>query len=325
MDIKTESTWLMFGDCLERVKEIPDGSVDMILCDLPYGTTACKWDSIIPLDKLWGEYLRVAKPHAAIVLTASQPFTTVLISSNMQMFRYSWVWEKEQGVNFLSAKRQPLKVHEDVVIFYQDLAEQRGAAPEYSPLREYFQSERKKSGLSLKQIHALLGNHMASHYFTNGVQFCIPSECNYLKLQSTGAFQRSYYDIRAEYEALGASIRAVTYNPQMTVGKPYISGKGDSGEVTGSVTKVQTANEGTRYPRSIQVINRETGLHPTQKPVALMEYMVKTYSNEGDLVLDNCMGSGTTGVACKNTNRKFIGIEMDPTYYGIACGRILAS
>ncbi|HEV2557292.1 MAG TPA: site-specific DNA-methyltransferase [Microvirga sp.] len=226
---------LMLGDCLERMKEIPDGSVDLILCDLPYGTTACKWDAVIPFPDMWREYRRVAKHNAAFVLTASQPFTTWLIVSNPREFRYTWVWEKEQGVNFLLAKKQPMKVHEDVVVFYR-------AQP--------------------------------------------------------------------------------TYNPQMTAGKPYTSGKGNSGEVTGSVEKVRTKNEGTRYPRSVQAIKRETGLHPTQKPVELMEYLIKTYSNEGETVLDNCMGSGTTGVACMNTGRHFIGIERDETYFAIAERRI---
>lgn len=324
MDIKTESTWLMFGDCLERMKEIPDGSVDMILCDLPYGTTACSWDSVIPLNELWREYERVSKNHTVTVLTSSQPFTTTLISSNMRNFRYCWVWEKEQGVNFLSAKKAPLKVHEDVIVFYKDLGNQRGAAKEYEPLRKYLQNERKASGLKISDINKLLGNVMSRHYFTNDCQFGIPDQKDYEKLQSTGFFNTSYTEIRNQYLELGKHLRPPTYNPQMTSGKCYISGLGHSGEVTGKVKKTQTKNTGTRYPRSIQKIKRETGLHPTQKPVELMEYMVKTYSNEGEVVLDNTMGSGTTGVACKNTNRKFIGIEMDPTYYGIACGRILS-
>jgi site-specific DNA-methyltransferase (adenine-specific) len=217
------------------MKEIEDGSVDMVLCDLPYGTTACAWDSVIRFEDLWREYRRIGKVNAAFVLTASQPFTTELIVSNMREFRYSWVWEKEQGVNFLLAKKQPLKVHEDVCVFYR-------AQP--------------------------------------------------------------------------------TYNPQMTAGKPYTSGKGNSGEVTGSVEKVQTRNEGTRYPRSIQPFKRETGIHPTQKPVALLEYLIRTYTNEGDTVLDNTMGSGSTGVAAVNTGRSFVGIERDPTYFDIAQKRI---
>ena len=209
------------GDAIEEMRKISDKSVDMILCDLPYGTTACKWDTIIPFEPLWAEYERIIKDNGAIVLTASQPFTTVLASSNFKLFKYSWVWEKEQGVNFLQAKKQPLKVHEDILVFYK---------------------------------------------------------------------------------------KQPVYNPQMTEGKPYVSGKGNSGEVTGNVTKTQTKNSGTRYPKSVIEIKREYGLHPTQKPVPLFEYLIKTYSNEGDVILDNCIGSGTTAVAAINTNRNFIGI-----------------
>ena len=226
---------LLQGDCLELMKEIPDKSVDMILCDLPYGTTACKWDMIIPFELLWKQYERIIKDNGAIVLTASQPFTSALVMSNPKLFKYEWIWEKEQGVNFMLSKKQPMKVHENILIF------------------------------SKKQIK---------------------------------------------------------YNPIMTIGRPYISGKGTSGDVTGNVTKIQTKNGGTRFPKSIIKINRETGLHPTQKPVALFEYLIKTYTNEGETVLDNCMGSGTTGVACINTNRNFIGIELDPEYFKIAEKRI---
>lgn len=223
-------------DCFDAMREIPDGVIDMILCDLPYGTTACAWDSVIPFDKLWAAYRRVAKPNAAIVLTASQPFTTALIASNMSEFRYSWVWEKEQGVNFLLAKKQPLKVHEDACVFYRSLP---------------------------------------------------------------------------------------TYNPQMTVGKPYVSGKGTSGDVTSNVVKVQTQNSGTRYPRSVQFFKRQTGFHPTQKPVALFEYLIKTYTNENELVLDNTAGSGTTAIAAINTNRKWVCIEKKKEYYDKAIERIV--
>jgi len=230
-----EQIRLLKGDCLELMKDIPDKSIDAIICDLPYGTTACKWDAVIPFEPLWEQYERIIKDNGAIVLTASQPFTTMLINSNIKLFKYCWVWEKEQGVNFLMAKKQPLKVHEDICVFYK-------------------------------------------------------KQC--------------------------------TYNPQMTMGKPYISGKGDSGEVTGRVKKVQTKNNGTRYPRSVIQFKRETGLHPTQKPVELCEYLIKTYTNEGELVLDNAMGSGTTGIACLNTNRRFIGIEKDDKYFEIASNRI---
>lgn len=312
---------LMHGDCLELMKKLPDASVDMILCDLPYGTTACKWDSVIPFGPLWAEYRRVAKPNAAIVLTASQPFTSAAVMSNPDMFRYSWVWEKEQGVNFLSAKKNPMKVHEDILVFYLDEAEVKGRSRKFSELRDYFAGERARLGLTAGEIKRILGNDMGGHYFTNGVQWTLPTEENYLKLQATGGFCRDWSEMKRQFDQIAEECR-IQYFPQMTVGKPYISGLGSSGEVTGNVSKTRTKNEGTRYPRSIQRFNRETGLHPTQKPVALMEYLIRTYTNEGELVLDNCMGSGTTGVACVNTSRNFIGMEMDDRYFEIAKKRI---
>lgn len=228
---------LELGDCLEVMPSIPDGSVDLILCDLPYGTTACKWDTVIPFEPLWAQYRRVAKRNAAIVLTASQPFTTALIASNMREFKYSWIWEKGRPSNPQLAKVQPLKSHEDVCVFYRERAT-------YNPqgLREIPEAERKV--------------HMP------------------------------------EKNSLGHCVR-----------KPY--------------TQTHTG-----YPKAVLSIAPERGSHPTQKPVALMEYLIRTYSNEGDMVLDNCMGSGTTGVACVHTGREFIGIEQDPMYFAIALDRI---
>ena len=231
---------LYHGDCLEVMAGLPDNSVDMILCDLPYGTTACKWDTVIPFEPLWAQYRRIAKHSAAIVLTASQPFTTALIASNMREFRYCWVWEKGRPSNPQLAKIQPLKSHEDVCVFYRDQAI-------YNPqgLREIPEAERKV--------------HMP------------------------------------ERSSLGHCVR-----------KPY----------------VQTH---TGYPKAILNIAPERGIHPTQKPVALMEYLIRTYTHEGDVVLDNCMGSGTTGVACANAGRRFVGIERDDKYFAIASERIDAT
>ena len=231
---------LALGDCLEEMKNISDGSVDLLLTDLPYSITACKWDSMIPMDLLWEHYYRVCKENAAMVFTASQPFTTTLISSNLKHFRYGLVWEKPQGTNPFQAKIAPMKCHEDILVFY-----------------------RKKP----------------------------------------------------------------TYNPQMTQGAPYGGFSSDTakiGEVYGNAKSKHRDNpEGTRYPRSVLRFAQERlGLHPTGKPVPLMEYLILTYSNPGETVLDNCMGSGTTGVACHNTDRNFIGIEKDPTYYETAKNRI---
>jgi len=231
---------LMLGDCLERMKEIPDGSIDMILTDPPYGTTACKWDSIIPLEPMWEQLKRVIKPNGAIVMTASQPFTTTLISSNMKMFKYCWVWDKVKPSTGLHAKIMPLRSTEDIVVF--------GKAK-------------------------------------------------------------------------------VLYNPQMVSKKLRVEDKNDSNGETfgGARVKRKHDNNGLGYPKNLVTIsnaNQKNRQHPTQKPVALMEYLIKTYTNESEMVLDFTMGSGTTGVAAKNLKRDFIGIEMDEGYFKIAQDRI---
>lgn len=232
---------LMLGDCLELMKDISDKSIDMILCDLPYGTTNCKWDVRIPFEPLWEQYKRVITDNGAICLFGSEPFSTLLRYSNLKMYKYDWIWEKPAGTNFLSANRQPLKNYEIISVFG------------------------KKQAL---------------------------------------------------------------YNPQFEVGEPYVEkryernshvyGRGNRDDYT-------TNNSGIRYPKSIlkfNVVNNTKRLHPTQKPVPLLEYLIKTYTNEGFTVLDNCMGSGSTGVACINTNRNFIGMELDKNYFDIAKSRI---
>ena len=228
------------GDCLEIMKDIPTGSVDMILCDLPYGTTECKWDSIIPLNELWKEYERIIKEDGAIVLTAAQPFTTQLINSNMKLFKYCWYWIKNTSTGFCFAKYQPMRKVEDVCVFYKK-------APKYSP-------------------------------------------------QGLVKIENPKPKIRKEMKR-----------------KDWIYRDTLNGEFT---------PQWTNYPNNVLEVKTERGYHPTQKPVPLFEYLIKTYTDEGMVVLDNCMGSGTTGVACINTNRKFIGIEMDEKYFNIALNRI---
>ena len=234
---------LMQGDCLELMKGIPDKSVDMILCDLPYGTTACKWDTIIPFEPLWEQYERVIKDNGAIVLTASQPFTSALVMSNPKIFKYAWVWDKITKTNHLNARRQPLRRTEDVIVFYKKQCT-------YNP-----------QGL----IEGEFSNYRPNHF---------------------------------KYK------------------------KGE--KVYGEQKENKNVSKYTNYPDNVLVYsnNNHKSLHPTQKPVALFEYLIKTYTNEGETVLDNCMGSGTTGVACKNLNRKFIGMELDETYFNIAKDRI---
>ena len=233
---------LLNGDCLELMKDIPDKSVDMILCDLPYGTTACKWDTVIPLDDLWKQYNRIIKDNGAIVLFSQMPFGANLIMSNPKMFRYEWAWLKpNSNAGFMNCKRMPMRRHENVLVFYKHLP---------------------------------------------------------------------------------------TYNPQMVKGEPYIRKRKEITDdgVYGEYASIPRGeNEGTRYPGDyieVNTVNNNKTVHPTQKPVELLEYLVKTYTNEGDTVLDNSMGSGSTGVACKNLNRDFIGIELDEKYYKTACERI---
>lgn len=229
------------GDCLELMCDVPDKSVDLILCDLPYGTTQNKWDTVIPFEALWAHYNRICK--GAIVLTSAQPFTSVLIVSNLQQFKYQWVWNKSKVTGVLNAKKQPLRNHEDICVFYQK-------QPTYNP-------------------QGVVNCNIQSSTGVSGGK----SSANYGKIRQTES---------------------------------------------GKYTQRQTG-----YPRSVLSIASEGDtVHPTQKPVALMEYLIKTYTNEGDTVLDNCMGSGTTGVACANTNRKFIGMELDRDYFRIARRRI---
>ena len=229
-------------DCLEGMKRIPDGSVDMILCDLPYGTTTCSWDAIIPFEPLWEQYNRIIKDNGAIVLTASQPFTSALVMSNPKWFRYEWIWEKTKAGNFMHLKRQPGKRHESVLVFYK---------------------------------------------------------------------------------------KQPVYNPQMRAGEPYVDKRKSRKQSEGTygninINNTTLTNTGTRYPKSvISFSNVKSGkMHPTQKPTELFEYLIKTYTNKGEIVLDNCMGSGTTAIACLNTDRQYIGFELDKGYYDIAQDRI---
>lgn len=231
-------------DCLEGMKLIPDKSIDCIICDLPYGTTACKWDIIIPFDKLWEQYERIIKDNGAIVLFGSEPFSSYLRISNIKLFRYDWIWEKTIGTGNMNCNKMPIKKHETISVFYKKL-----------PI----------------------------------------------------------------------------YNPQMTEGTPYKDNRAygtrrNSDELYGSYVEHSEVidNKGTRYPISVIKFSNpnHNRLHKTQKPIELIEYLVKTYTNEGQLILDNCMGSGTTAVACINTNRNYIGFELDKKYYDLATERI---
>jgi site-specific DNA-methyltransferase (adenine-specific) len=230
---------IILGDCLEKMKDIPEKSIDMILCDLPYSQTSCHWDTVIPFEPLWEQYERITNPNAAIVLTSKQPFTSQLIMSNPGMFRYEWIWEKTKATGFMNAKKMPLVAHENMLVFYKKLP---------------------------------------------------------------------------------------TYNPQKTVGKPFKDNRTGNKSVVvyreDMEFRVQD-NQGYRYPRTVIKFQMDSNtVHPTQKPVALFEYLIKTYSNEGDTVLDNCAGSGTTGVACENLKRNYILIEKEEEYYNLIKERL---
>lgn len=231
---------LINGDCLQLMESIPDNSIDMILCDLPYGTTKCKWDTILNLDELWEHFNRITKDNAAVCLFSAQPFTSILINSNLKNYRTEWIWEKTAATGFLNAKIQPLRAHENIIVFY-----------------------RKKP----------------------------------------------------------------TYNPQITHGhiRKTSSRNNINSECYGKAIKKQYYDSTSRYPRDVIVFPSDkqlVNLHPTQKPVSLCEYFIKTYSNENAMILDPTMGSGTTGIACLNTKRQFIGMEKDKKYFDLAKTRI---
>lgn len=228
---------LMLGDCLELMQSIPDKRIDMILCDLPYGTTQCKWDSVIPFEPLWEQYNRIIKPGGAIVLFGAEPFATSLRSSNIKNYKYDWIWNKRVTGNPLNARRRPMKIHENIIVF-----------------------------------------------------------------------------------------NSTVYHPQMTKGKLHRLGQEKQSELFGKINRKEPGKSDVYFPKSIiefsNAKTRSIQMHPTQKPVELLEYMIRTYTEEGETVLDNCMGSGSTGVACLHTGRNFIGIEKDEHYFQVAKKRI---
>lgn len=322
---------LLHGDCMELLPQIPDGSIDLILCDLPYGTTECKWDHVLPMEKLWKEYRRLLKGNGVAALFCAQPFTTNLIQSNRPAFRYCWYWLKNQATGFAFAKFQPMRKVEEVAIFVCNVPGQNNTG-KHKALRAYMQEELKQSGMKRADINKILGNSMSSHYFTNGAQFSIPPADQWEKLQKeTGRFCRSWEDVREEYRAelgkSGAAPAPATYNPQglQLIANPKpkrrLAIKADTIYDFDTLMQEYTPQY-TNYPKNVLQFNTERGLHPTQKPVPLLEYLVRTYTNEGETVLDNCMGSGSTGLACLRSGRHFIGMEKDPQYFQIAQERI---
>lgn len=318
------------GDCLIESEKIETGTVDLILTDLPYGTTACSWDGIIPLDETWKMFYRVLRPNGFIVLTASQPFTSKLVSSNIDNFSHQWIWKKEQGSNPLLANKMPMKNFEDVLVFSNEY--KKYDLENKHPQRDYFKKVMDFIGLNLKQINTKLGHRRAEHtFYIDSTQYGLCTEKTYNELIEMFGIDKMQgfinWDklnienkefIKNEFDGKNPRI----YNPQMTKGKEYKSGSGYI-EHLGFDKKGGTVSS-QRYPNSIIEFNtdKRNNEHPTQKPVELLEYLIKTYTNEGMTVFDATMGSGSTGVACKNTNRNFIGIEKDDKYFEIAEKRI---
>ena len=249
---------LIKGDCLVEMKSIPDKSMDMILCDLPYGTTACKWDNVIPFEPLWEQYKRVIKDNGAIVLFGSEPFSSYLRMSNIKQYKYDWYWEKDKAANWMFGNKMPLKTFETVSVFYE-------RQPTYNP-----QKTINPAGVSKRHLYKNPSK------ITDNVRAVMGGEWKETEMDATGNYHGR------------------TYEPDKLLPR-----------------------------QSIYFAREQRGKqHPTQKPVALLEYLIKTYTNEGETVLDNCMGSGSTGIACVNINRSFIGIEMDDKYFEIASKRI---
>ena len=320
------------GDCLIESDKIESGSVDLILTDLPYGTTACSWDEIIPFEQMWEVFYRVLRPNGFIVLTASQPFTTKLIASNIDNFSHQWIWQKEQGSNPLLANKMPMKNFEDVLVFSNEPTKHdtKGEHPQ----REYFKKVLSFIGLKKKEIINRIGQ-CADHCFrVESTQYGLCTKNTYNKLIEVYGIDimESFIDwevlnienkeFRAELIRKFDEKNPRVYNPQMTEGKEYVSGGGYVKHLDQFIDGGSVSNK--RYPKSIIefATGKSKSVHPTQKPTALLEYLIKTYSNEGMTVFDATMGSGTTGVACKNTNRSFIGIEQDENYFNIAKERI---
>ncbi len=260
---------LINDDCLNGMAKLPDKSIDFILTDPPYGTTQCKWDSVIPFEPMWKELKRIVKDKACIALFGSEPFSSALRMSNIKNFKYDWIWEKQKASNFMGAKYSPLKYHEIISIF--------------SNKKHYYKPQKYKV-LELQDIVKLNKNDL-----------------------------KILFDSK-DYDRYGTVDRRMTINNPIT-NKQHIGS---------NIKRTRKADDGFRHPKSILKINKDinSNLHPTQKPVALLEYFIRTYTDENNCVLDFTMGSGSTGVACKNTNRDFIGIELDQNYFNIAKKRI---
>ena len=339
MDQITDDVIIYNNNCFDVFPEIEDKSINLFVLDLPYGQTACKWDTVIDLEQMWKHIKRIMKPNALIVFFCTAKFGYTLIHSNPKWFKYDLIWKKSRKVGFLSANKMPLRQHENIYVFdnpvneeYNDLELSRN-----KDLREYAEKVFKFIGKGLKTINKKLGHRRAEHFFGfKNSQFGLTTKETYDELikeynidEMEGYLE---YDI---LESLWEKEPSSIYNPQKTEGNAYKCSRGGTGyygELGEDYTKkALTENKGDRHPTSIipeyegdSILiykNPHKTIHRTQKPVELLEWLIKTYSNEGDTVMDFCMGSGTCGIACMNTKRKFIGAEMDNEIYTLALER----
>ncbi len=321
---------LIQGDCLQEMQNIESYSIDFILTDLPYGTTACSWDEIIPFEPMWKEFYRILRPNGFIVLTASQPFTSKLVSSNIKNFSHNWVWNKKRGTGHLLAKKRPMMASEDIVVFTNEHSHDFTFR---SPLRKYAKQLFKNLDKKKKEIFADMGNQSVCHFMrTESTQFSLCTEKCYNSLIELYNIDKldffiEYNNLKTEnLEWLESFPR--TYNPQMRKREKARKSKMKASENTcyGDLSDYDGEVLEERYPINIIEFDKSGHSnmlhHQTQKPIELLEYLIKTYTDEGMIVFDATMGSGSTAVACKNTKRNFIGIEKDPQYYAVAVARV---
>lgn len=324
-EIITDRYKLINGECLEEMEKIEDHSIDMILCDLPYEVTDCSWDKKINMDKLWKQYKRIIKRKGVIVLFGIEPFSSELRMSNKNWYKYDIIWNKIHPGNPLLSKIQPLRVHENISVFYNT----NSVYDEYkdNECLDYLQEELKKSNLTIDQFNKKFNTTMGKHYFSKH-QFYLPTEKKYNEMrEKTGNFNRNYEELKEKYTEMKEKQGTKrTYN---LIGLKPCTTKRERVISNNRILKEQSKlgkvhiQKYTNYPKSIITFEKDFNkYHPTQKPVKLLEYLIRTYSNENETILDNTMGSGSTGVSCMNINRKFIGIELDKEYFEISKRRI---
>ena len=304
---------LYLGDTLELMNEIPEKSIDFICCDLPYGTTACAWDTIIPFDKLWEQYKRIIKDKGVMVLFGSEPFSSLLRTSNLGWYKYDWIWEKNNAGNFQLVNYQPLKIHETISVFCNETPDMEFADIMIENMKRLNLKKIDVSKLELSR--------------TGGMTGWVTNKLNGSQLPTAEQWNKicNLFGIENKYEEILSKVKRITYNLDLNDTDIICSNKGKAGSLGHLSSESKRDNykqTKTGYPKSILRYDRENGLHPTQKPLPLMEFIVSTYSNENETVLDNTMGSGTCGVACKKLNRNFIGIEKDEKYFNKAKKRI---